>query len=235
MTEIIITEKAVNEENVLLIQTLIEDLLSSSGSVFKFSSDGERARLTISCMEYFTDLIRQEIVDKVAELITIKYKYELFKKSIEITGLSSIEKELLYTSIIAADLEDDKRYVIDKIKDEREFAIDGIYSFRISALKKKWQDVIGYIPSVFLQSQLKDFVSYLLENKKRRIFVDNGIVYDSHYRRLKRALLLDGDKIKIIREALLSNCGVVEISGEIPKDDEYYLKEFYSDKIIFSR
>ena len=53
--------------------------------------------------------------------------------------------------------------------------------------------------------------------------------------RLKRCMLLDGDNIKIIREILLSNCGEVELSGDIPKDDEYYLKEFYNDKIYFSK
>ena len=60
-------------------------------------------------------------------------------------------------------------------------------------------------------------------------------VFEAGHALEKRRCPIDGDKIKIIREALLSNCGVVEISGEIPKDDEYYLKEFYSDKIIFSR
>ena len=59
-------------------------------------------------------------------------------------------------------------------------------------------------------------------------------MYDSHYRRLKRSSLLEGDEIKIVREVLLSNCGEVELSGAIPKEDEYYLKEFYTDKIFFS-
>ena len=72
------------------------------------------------------------------------------------------------------------------------------------------------------------------ENKKKRVYIDNGRVYDSHYRRLKRSSLLDGDGVKIIREVLLSNCGEVELSGSIPKDDEFYLKEFYNDKIFFS-
>jgi hypothetical protein len=66
------------------------------------------------------------------------------------------------------------------------------------------------------------------------VYVDSGKVYDSHYRRLKRSSLLDGEGVKIIREILLSNCGEVELNGSLPKEDEYYLKEFYSDKIIFS-
>ena len=69
---------------------------------------------------------------------------------------------------------------------------------------------------------------------KKRVYIDGGKVYDNHYRRLKRSTLLDGEDMKIIREILLSNCGEVELSGKIPEKDEYYLKEYYNDKIFFS-
>ncbi len=90
------------------------------------------------------------------------------------------------------------------------------------------------MPQCFLSPQLKDFVGYLLENKKKRVYIDNGRVYDCHYKRLKRCALLGGDGVNVVREVLLSNCGEVEICGKIPEEDEYYLKEFYADKIIFS-
>ena len=60
-------------------------------------------------------------------------------------------------------------------------------------------------------------------------------MYDGHYRRLNRNLLTEYDKLNLVREVILSNCGEVELLGEIPKDDEFYLKEFYSDKITFSK
>ena len=148
--------------------------------------------------------------------------------------MSTVEKEILLTSLIAADLDDDKRYAFDRIKHFRDIAVDGIYNFRLKPLKKKWEDIVSYIPTCFMNEQLKEFISYLLENKKKRVYVDSGKVYDSHYRRLKRSSLLDGEGVKIIREVLLSNCGEVELNGSLPKEDEYYLKEFYSDKIIFS-
>ena len=56
------------------------------------------------------------------------------------------------------------------------------------------------------------------------MYIDGGKVYDNHYRRLKRSSLLGGENIMIIREVLLSNCGEVELFGDIPKEDEYYLK-----------
>jgi hypothetical protein len=190
--------------------------------------------LKVDCPIDCQDIIKAEIADKTAEIIVVKYKYEYFKECLKIGGLSSIEKEILFSGLIAADLEDDKRYVYERIKLYKDVAVDGFFNFRLQPLKNKWKDIVNYVPNCFLPSQLKEFVAYLVENKKKRVFVDNGRVYDWHYKRLKRSLLLDGDSIKIVREVILSNCGEVELLGEIPKYDEYYLKEFFSDRIIFN-
>ena len=92
----------------------------------------------------------------------------------------------------------------------------------------------SFAPTCFVSSQLRDFIGYLIENRKKRVYVDEGKVYDSHFRRLKRCSLLDGEELKIIREILLSNCGEVEISGKIPEEDEMYVRELFGDKIYFS-
>ena len=39
---------------------------------------------------------------------------------------------------------------------------------------------------------------------------------------------------KIIREVILSGSGEVELCDKPPKLDEFYLKEYYFDKISFS-
>jgi hypothetical protein len=234
MTSITITENVFNEDGLLYLQSSGNELFSHAGCSSRLRKIDDRIVLTINCPEEYKEIIRTEIADKVAEIITIKYKYSYFKRHLIVGGLSSAEKEILLTSLIAADLEDDKRYTYDKIKEYEEIAIDGIFNFRLKPLKKKWEDVVACIPGCFLNTQLKEFITYLLENKKKRVFIDDGRVYDSHYRRLKRCSLLGGDGLKIVREVLLSNCGEVELSGEISKEDEYYLKEYYSDKIIFS-
>lgn len=234
MTLITVSEKDFNQDNLLYIQASIGDLLSHADCSVKNTNINGRTILSVNCPEYYADIIKTELCDKIAEIIAIKYKYEYFKKNILINGLSSKEREILLASLIAADLDDDKKYAFEKVFKFNDIAVDGMYNFMMKALKKKWQDVVECIPASFLNSQLKDFIYFLLENKKKRVYVDGGRVYDSHYRRLKRSTLLDGDSMKIIREILLSNCGEVELNGEIPKDDEFYLKEFYSEKIFFS-
>ncbi|MBQ8427496.1 MAG: hypothetical protein IJX16_07055 [Clostridia bacterium] len=234
MTEITITEKDYNESNLLYIQSVMSELFSHADCSVRESVCNGRASLTISCPEYYVDIVRAELSDKVAEVIAIKYKYDYFKKSIKTLGLSKTEKEILYAGLIAADLDDDKKYSFERLKAYTDIAVDGIFNFRLQPLKNKWKDIVQYVPAGFMNTQLKEFVSFLIENKKKRVYIDCGKVYDCHYRRLKRSSLLDGDGVKIVREVLLSNCGEVELNGDIPKDDEYYLKEYYNDKIIFS-
>ncbi len=235
MTRITVTEKDYNESNLLYVQSSSADLLSHAGCTVSLLKAEDRSALFIDCPEYYLDIVRAEIADKLAEIISINYKYVFFKKNVKVGGLSGTETEILMASLIAADLEEDKRYSFERFKCMNDVAIDGVYNFRLQPLKRKWEDIVSYMPSCFINSQLHEFVTYLLENKKKRVYIDEGRVYDSHYRRLSRCDLLGGgENVKIVREVLLSNCGEIELSGKLPEDDEKYLKEFYTDKIFFS-
>ena len=234
MTRITVTENGENQNNLLYVQNSLAEIFSHANCSVKISCDRIRSVLSIDCPEEYKDILRVEVADKVAEVIAIKYKNDFFKKNILLQGLSQIEKELLVASLIAADLDDDKKYTFQRLKNDQNIAIDGAFNFKLKPLKKKWGDIVGYIPPCFMNDQLKEFIGYLVENKKNVVYVEGGRVYDSHYRRLKRSALLDGETTLITREILLSNCGEIRLTGNIPKDDELYLKEFYNDKIIFS-
>lgn len=234
MAQITITERVQNIDNVRYLRFGLDELFERTGCEVRANTQSGRVELSIDCPDCYADVIRAEILDRAAEVIAIKYKYDFFRNEIKVGGLSSVEKEILYASLIAADLEEDKRYSFEKLKCQTDVAIDGFYNFRLSSLRKKWADIVSYMPNCFVSSQLKDFITFLIENKKSRIFVDEGRVYDEHYRRLTRANLLNGEKCKIVREIILSNCKEMEIKGQIPDEDEKYLKEFYGEKIIFS-
>ncbi len=234
MSIINITEKEQNQANLYYLQSSLSELLINTRCGVEEISDEKRIELKINCLEQYQDIVRAEICDKVSEIIVIKYKYEYFKSRLNVGGLSEEEREILLTSLIAADLDDDKRYTLSRLKEFDEITVDGIYNFRLKPLRDKWTDIISYMPPYFLSGQLKDFVTYLIENKKKRVYIEKEKVYDCHFRRLRRSSLLAGEELKIIREVLLSNCGEVEIKGSLPESDEKYIKEFYGDKIYFS-
>ncbi len=235
MSQITITEKISNEKNLLYVQTGLAEILSNTDCKISSIHTSDRAKISIQCPEVYYQVIKMEILDMVSEIITVGYKYEFLKKEVKVSGLNESEKEILLTSLIAADFYDDKKWTLERYKDSEEISIDGVYNFRLEPLKKKWREVASYMPKVFLSEQLKDFIAYLIENKKKRAFVDDGRVYDHRYKRLKRCNLIEYKSLRTVREVLLSNCGEVELSGKIPEEDERYLKEFYGDKIIFSK
>ena len=235
MTTITVSENYKNYCNIEYVKNTLNEILTHTKSNLELKQTDDRIEFNIQCSDSYSEIIKLEIMDKIAEIIAIRYKYTYFKNQIKIGGLTPDEKEILFASLIAADLDADKKYCYNKCKDFTDIAIDGAYNFYLSPLKKKWEDVVSYMPSCFINSQLKDFITYLLENKKKKVYIDGGKVFDSHFRRLKRCDLLGGENVKIIREVLLSNCGEIELSGNLPIEDEKYLKEFYGDKITFSQ
>nr|MBO4518234.1 hypothetical protein [Clostridia bacterium] len=235
MTKICISDEYLGAKGLQYIKNCISELAVKTGATAVSVCQDRRRALIYDCPDYYADIFHAEIADRIAEVIAVGYKYEYFKREIKAAGLNRSEREILLASLIAADLTEDKKYAFDRIKGETQVAIDGIYNFRLKALKKKWKDVVEYIPQCFLGSQLKDFVVYLIENRNKRAYVDDQKVYDNYYRRLKRCALLGGEDMPVIREVLLSGCGEVEIRGALPKEDERYLKEFYGDRVFFTQ
>ena len=234
MAKICVSENVYGQNNLLYVQTNLSEIIRGADCEVTLQKSEDRATLSITCPDRYAEIIDIEVIDKVAEIIVVKYKYDFFKNAVKVTGLSEDEKEILFASLIAADFSDDKKYVFNKMKGLCEVAIDGVYNFWLKTLRKKWAEIVTYIPMVFERSQLKEFISYLLENRKKRVYVNCGKVYDSNYKRLYRADLLPAENLKIIREIILSGGGEIELLGSLPKSDEYYLKEFFNDKIFFS-
>ncbi len=234
MENIIVTENAYNLNNILYLQNTLSELFGHTGCSVRQTEYGGRAGLIIDCPEEYREIVGSELADRAAEIIAVHYKYDFFRQTLAVSGLCAVENEILFASLIAADLDDDKKYAFRRFEGLSQIAIDGVYNFRLQQLKNKWKDIAEYMPRVFINTQLKDFISYMLEGRKKRVYVDDGKVYDAHYRILKRCALLGGEGAQITREVLLSGGGEVELSGRLEKDDEYYLKEYYGDKIYFS-
>ncbi|HCH74846.1 MAG TPA: hypothetical protein DEV87_06680 [Clostridiales bacterium] len=235
MAVITVSDSVKNLKGAEYVANSVKELVSGAGGGAVVKDEGGRVTVKISCPDRFKEVVRAETLDKVADVVAIYYKYDYFKTAVNLYGLTPEEKEILFTGLIAADLEDDKKYAAARLGLKEEISVDGVFNFMLIPLKRKWEDVASYLPSRFKGEQLKDFMTYLLERKSKRVYVDSGRVYDWHFRRLKRSDLLSGENIKIVREVLLSNCGEVELSGNLPERDEKYLKEYYGDKVFFSK
>ena len=197
-------------------------------------SDSERCFYTATVTDANAELFRRSLEDKIADVIAVNYKYEYFKRFIRPSGLTAVEYDLLLSALIAADIEEDKRYVLSRLS--APYAIDGSFLFLMKPLKKKWKEVVGYVPSYFNERELKDFIAYIVGEKRgRRVYVAHGGVFDGHYNKLFRSSLAGGGDIRTVKEVLLSSSGEVELDCKLKEVEEYYLKEFFGDKIFFRK
>ena len=238
MSELKITESGAKSKNILYLYSTLNEFISGLNFKADIINGKNRCELIVDVPCGYLDAFLVEAVDKMADVIAINYKYTFFKRNIRLKGLSESERELLLTALISADLEEDKRYAIKRLKQFNEFSIDGIFNFRMKPLKEKWVEICGYIPSTFQKGQLKDFITYLIKDKcGKRVYVENITVYDKKYTPLKRRDLLfnDSGNLSIIKEILLSGAGEVELATKIDSENEKYIKEFYGEKVYFSQ
>ena len=212
MSEIKISESSLKSKNILYLYKTLGDLAVQLNAKIDVKNGKNRCEYKISIPKEHEEIFLLELEDKLADVIAVNYKHNFFKKNVKLGGLKQIEKELLLTAIISADIVEDKKYVIRRLKNFEEYSIDGIFNFRMKPLKEKWQEIVSYIPTTFTQSQLRDFISYLIKDKNsKRVYVEKSGVYDKRFNVLRRSELMAGDsgKCSQIKEILLSNAGVV--------------------------
>ncbi|MBQ7643364.1 MAG: hypothetical protein IJS67_05620 [Clostridia bacterium] len=236
MKEFQISDAAANEENIVYLYEALGGAANDFGGTVIAGTDSARSVLTLKFPSAYYDYMRSEAEDKIADVIAVRYKYRFFTERIKAAGLSPFENEILFSALIAADIDEDRRYIMRRLKTFKNYALDGIYNFRLAPLKRKWEEVAGYIPPYFPPSRLTDFVSYLTGEKSgRRVTVENGKVYDKHYNILHRTRLTGEMKEgRILREVILSGCGDIRLLTPVPPCDEKYLKEYFSGRITFS-
>lgn len=233
-----ISDETERADGIRYISAALKNVISETGGAISEKYNGDRAELKIKIPERFADYIRSEAEDKIADVVAVGYKYDYFKKDIPASGLKDFEREILYSALIAADIDEDKRYIVKRTRIFDEYVIDGIFNFRLVPLRHKWEEITGYIPLVFTDKQLREFVRYLVgEKRSKKAIVQGGRVYDGNYNLLERSKLLpalpERSEGNILREVILSASGRVEIGSEIPDTDKKYLRDFYGGRIFF--
>ena len=234
MTELYISDSEGSMKNLLYLQKSLAEVLRQTGSTVNLEISSKRAVLTIFVPKLYRELIIAELYDKIAEVIAVGYKYAFLKKSVKTEGLSAKNTELLFAGIISADLRDDKRYIVSKLKGLEDIAIDGVYNFRLKLLKEKWVEVASLLPIYFTADQLRDFLTYICKDKKSKVYMDENCVYDEHYRKLLKAELIS-EEPNFVLETVLSGAEEIKLLSDIPDRELIPLKEFYGGKITFSQ
>lgn len=236
MIEILVSEKNGNDRFIAYIYGALLSLLDVCGARAELSVDSERTAVTIHAQTVFEKKIRTCITERIAEVISVGYKYRFFREKIKTVGLSSEDNEILLAALISADLKEDRRYIALRLQEVTNYSIDGFYSFRLGLLRKKWQNVAECVPDYFTKERLRAFMSYLIRGEGNgKIFIRNAEIYDEKYRKLHRAALIDGGGTELtpLREIILSGAGEIECVTALSAKQEEFLKKYYAGKVSF--
>lgn len=232
--EFLVTENAQRRVNIDYLKATLSRQIAAFGGSYQVGEQNGRCYFLAKIDKPHAKYFAPTLEDKLSDVIAIKYKYDYFKKNIRVGGLNDVEYELLLSAMISADIAEDKKYARLKFTSSP-YAIDGSFNFTMKPLLEKWEEIVGYIPTYFTRPQLKEFISYIIAEKKgNRVFVVGDSVYDSHYNLLCRANLTEDSDCHLLKEIILSDSSEVELSSPLPSDDEFYLKQFFGDKIFFN-
>ena len=164
-------------------------------------------------------------------MIAIGYKYAYFDKRLPLPLLSKLDRRTLLTALVAADYKDDRSYIIRRIRGFESYCIDGMFNFRLQELKKRWEEILAYIPTDMGEVGMESFIGFLAEDGEGKVFIKNGKVYDEDYRPLSRSLLTGVEWT--LGEVLLSGAEQVYCFGAVDNETRSFLKKYYGEKAFF--
>ncbi len=232
MEKIIISEFGADSSHLSYVYHTLNGEGLTDG-VYRLSLCSDRIYLEIQTDGENCERVRSVISSAIADIICIGYKYVFLKKYIVTDFLSEHEREVFFASLIAADFKEDKKYVLKRIKDLKEYSIDGIFNFRLKELEERWEDVISYIPEYFTRSEFESFILFLLEGEGR-VYIKDDEVYDNGYKKMRRSRLIPSSpEYSLLREIILSGADSVCCLSGVGKDEELFLKKYYGDKVFY--
>ena len=226
---IFLSERA---ENASFLSYLYNALLAEAialGGRGELSFSGGRAAIAL-CVPSAKDLA-PAAADAVTEVLCVGYKYRFLEKRLSVS-LARRERRLLAAALIAADLEGDAAYVRRKVYALRCCAVDGVYAFRLAALREKWEKIVRYIPASFSSVDLKKFCAFLAEESSNKIYLKGRAVYGADFTPLRRSRLTGQEDPET--EIVLSDAGLICCLGEVEDSLGDFLQKYYAERAIFS-
>ena len=120
-------------------------------------------------MEFTTEraycpYVRKFAEEHISDVIAIGYKYEYFNRRLPLPMLTKPQRRVLLTALVAADYREDKAFVAKRLRGFSQYCLDGVFHFRLQALKQRWDGIVEYIPTDMSESAAEGFLEFLAED-----------------------------------------------------------------------
>lgn len=171
MEEITITQNGFNSEYMSYLFGKVRERFSFLPSTCDICADGEHVEVAFRTERAYCPYVRKFAEEHIADVISIGYKYAYFEKKLALPLLSSEQKHLLLTALVAADYREDRAYALKRLKGQHSYCVDGVYHFRLRELARRWEGIVGYVPTDMGKDALDGFLGFLTEDGEGKIFL----------------------------------------------------------------
>ena len=229
--EITITQNGFDGLYMSYLYGKVRDRFSFLPAECELEKHGEQTELAFKTEREYCPYVRKFAEEHMSDVIAVGYKYEFFKRRLQLPLLTGAQKRLLLTALVAADYREDKAYVARRLRGFGSYCLDGVFHFRLQDLKKRWEGIVEYVPTDMSMASMENFLEFLVEDGEGKLFIKNGQVYDGEYRPLTKSILTGVESP--IGEILLGGAERVYCFGDVDEETSAFLKKYYGQKAVF--
>ena len=229
--EITITQNGFNESYMAYLFGKVKSRFSFLPGDMQLQADGEEMQIRLKLQSTYCPYVRKFAEENIADVLAIGYKYHYLQSRIRLPLLTSEQRHVLLTALVAADYKEDKAYIARRIVGFENYCLDGVFHFRLQRLQTRWDEVISYVPADMGAPSMDGFMEFLAEDGEGKIFIKDGKVYNGDYLPLTRSALTG--KVSVIGEVLLGGAEQVYCFGEVDGEVKSFLKKYYGENAIF--
>lgn len=229
--EITITQNGFNQSYMSYLFSKVQGRFSFLPGDMDMQADGDQTKIALKLQSAYCPYVRKFAEENIADVLAIGYKYAFFEKHVPLPLLNEEQKHVLLTALVAADYKEDKAYIARRIGGSDHYCLDGVFYFRLQQLKKRWEDIVNYVPADMGVLSMEGFMEFLAEDGEEKLFVKEGNVYDKEYRLLSKSMLTG--KRSTVAELLLGGAGQVYCFGDVDEGTSRFLKRYYPTRTVF--
>lgn len=153
------------------IKSQLEPTLNQIDGISTELDDEFRSYYTFACSDTYRFQASRAISSAVCEALSLGYKNLYVRKLLNI-GYNNFYQNVLVNTICKFDSEYDKQFISRIISDSSTICLDGYYNFKMSQVKRKWQEISKLVcDNSFLLTDnelIIELLQYLLESLTSR-------------------------------------------------------------------
>lgn len=176
--------------------------------------------------------------EKIAETILVKFKSKYILSKLEFDLTPTEDMQIFLKALVVFDTDIDKEIIMERLKFDSNLVVSSFVNFKLSFLKRKWQELISLANdnSMYLLSKdsFLELIKFLISNLEHRYYVVNVFLKQNCY------FLCDtkGNKISdyLLKESIVydDNNLLVSLVSLNPEKIILHCNNLVKDKILNS-